>query len=447
MEIVLPATIDDDLRQHLFASTDEACAVLRLNPAMRGGRARHLVHTAVLPTEADYISRSAASVALHASFYVPIVTRAANEQASIAFVHSHPFAHHALGFSSIDDAGERSLARYLQLRVPNLRAFAIVCGPARRIARQLASGNTVPISSIGSTLERPQSENEASEAVFDRQVRAFGEDGQRRIQGLRIGIVGVGGTGSLVAQELAFLGVRDFVLIDPDCLEVSNANRVVGATASTIGRPKVDVAAETVAAIRPTARVERLQASVLQRDATERVLACDFLFSCTDSHGSRALLNQIAYQYLIPCIDMGVAIGANAGTIVSITGRVQMLAPGLPCLACGALLDPEAIRLDFLPEEQRKNEPYFVGGGVTQPAVISINGVVASLAVTMFLGAVAGVTSPARLLFYDGIKGSVRPTSCNVVPDCIVCSPTRGALAQGDLWPLPSSPVSTGDKS
>lgn len=414
---------------------------------MRGGRSRHLVHTAVLPAGADYLSRSASSVALHASFYVPIVTRAANEQASVAFVHSHPFAHHTLAFSSIDDTGERALARYLELRVPSLRAFAMVCGPARCIARQLASGNAVSVSSVGSTLERQQPENEASDAVFDRQVRAFGEDGQRRVQGLRVGIVGLGGTGSLVAQELAYLGVRDLVLIDPDCLELSNANRVIGATTRTIGRPKVDVAAETVAAIRPTARVERLQANVLQPDAIEGVLACDFLFSCTDSHGSRALLNQIAYQYLIPCVDMGVAIGANAGTIVSITGRVQMLAPGLPCLACGAFLDPEAVRIDFLPEEQRKNEPYFVGGGVAQPAVISINGVVASVAVTMFLAAVAGVPSAARLLFYDGIKGIMRPTSCNVVPDCIVCSPTRGALAQGDLWPLPSLPVSTGAKS
>ena len=60
-----------------------------------------------------------------------------------------------------------------------------------------------------------------------------------------------------------------------------------------------------------------------------------------------------------------------------------------------------------------------------------------SLAVTMFLGAVAGVPSEARLLNYNGMTGSVRPAMCAPHASCIVCS-VRGSLARGDEWPLPA---------
>ena len=76
----------------------------------------------------------------------------------------------------------------------------------------------------------------------DRQIRAFGEDGQRAIQALRVAIIGLGGTGSVVARQLAHIEVRRFLLIDPRALDETNLNRVVGARRSEIGRPKVHIA-------------------------------------------------------------------------------------------------------------------------------------------------------------------------------------------------------------
>ena len=104
--------------------------------------------------------------------------------------------------------------------------------------------------------------------MFDRQVRAFGAAGQQRLGDTRVAIIGLGGTGSIAAQQLVHLGVRKFVLIDPDTIEVTNLNRVVGATAQDVGASKVSVAARYIksfsseadvseceqAASRPTAR-------------------------------------------------------------------------------------------------------------------------------------------------------------------------------------------------
>lgn len=442
MEIVFPAPLQAQVHQALLPNDNlEACALLLAKKAFRGGKQRFLIHSVFLPDSGHYLARTRDSVALSPSFFVPLVSNAVAEDASLCFVHSHPFATEpTISFSRIDDGGEAVLAGYFSRRAPSMSVFSLVYGQIARSGRLLGSTTAVDLTDIGATIRFAHDKPTFDARLYDRQVRAFGVEGQQRLSGLKVGIVGLGGTGSIIAEQLAFLGVKQFLLFDPDTLETSNANRVVGARLNLIGQSKVAVAAANIKTINPAAITTTIAQNILERTATEAALSCDFLFSCTDSHGSRMLLNQIAYQYLIPCIDMGVAIVADAGVVNRIAGRVQMLAPGLPCLACGQLLDPEAIRLDFLPEETRRKEPYFHGNGAAQPAVISLNSTVASLATTMFLGATVGIPTSPRLLFYDGIKGAVRPTTMDPAPDCIVCSNTRGAMSQGDSWPLPSLP-------
>jgi len=63
---------------------------------------------------------------------------------------------------------------------------------------------------------------------FERQIRLFGEDGQKKIQNASVAIVGAGGLGSHVVQQLGFLGVGSLIIIDPDELEETNRNRLIG---------------------------------------------------------------------------------------------------------------------------------------------------------------------------------------------------------------------------
>ena len=74
---------------------------------------------------------------------------------------------------------------------------------------------------------------------------------------------------------------------------------------------------------------------------------------------------------------------------------------------------------------------------ISAPAVISLNGAVASVAITTFLSAMAALPSEARMIHYDAIRGSMRPTIMSPTPGCVVCSP-QGALARGATWSLPT---------
>ncbi len=182
-----------------------------------------------------------------------------------------------------------------------------------------------------------------------------------------------------------------------------------------------------------------LVGDVVDDHVARRLLDVEFAFICTDSHASRAVVNQLAYQHLLPVIDMGVGIKASGGMVTHITGRVQMLAPGLACLTCTQTLDPNLIRQELLTPLQRQSDPYIQGHHEPQPAVISINSTVVSLAVTMFLSAVTAMPSHPRLLIYEGIRGTIRPTVKAPDEGCIVCS-RRGALVQGDRQALMARP-------
>src|SRR5207245_2349911 len=130
---------------------------------------------------------------------------------------------------------------------------------------------------------------------FDRQVRAFGPEFQSRIVRCRVGVVGVGGLGSVMVELLARLGVRDWVLVDPDRVEPSNLNRLLGATARDAGHrtPKIDVAARAARAIDRQARVRRFRCSVFAPRALRALKGCDLIIATTDNAASRLVLNAL----------------------------------------------------------------------------------------------------------------------------------------------------------
>jgi molybdopterin/thiamine biosynthesis adenylyltransferase len=164
----------------------------------------------------------------------------------------------------------------------------------------------------------------------------------------------------------------------------------------------------------------------------------DFIFNCTDTHASRHVLNQLAYQYFVPIIDLGVSITVAGDATTRFAGHVKMLTPSEPCLWCAHHLDARQVREEMMTEEHRAADPYFQGpGAVPQPAVISLNGVVASVAVTMYLSAVAGVPAPARYVIYDGNRSRMNAVTLQSDPACNFCGPdcTSG---WGDTYPLPA---------
>lgn len=430
------------LKSELMAAVPNEAAALIICQKMQTERGiRLLANEYVVVPEDAYIVQAPYRLEISPLFLAPIIKRARLAKACLILTHTHPFDAHPT-FSPVDDEGERVLIPTFYNRAPDGPHGALVIGEqgfdGRLTDRAGVRTSIDKIYEVGSHLVIRNNDirNEPEiDPRFDRNVRAFGAAGQRLLESLRVGVVGVGGTGSLIAEQLAHLGVGSLVLLDHDILETSNLNRVVGAIPSDVGSTKVDVAARHVNSINPKADVSAIVGSVLRESGGRSLLDCDFLFCCTDSHGSRAILNQIAYQYLIPMIDMGVRIDAQAGKIKALAGRVQMLAPELSCLACQSLLDPEEVRRDLLTPAQRRADPYIQGHHEPQPAVISVNATVASMAMTMFLSATVGVPSAARHLIYRIAEGTVRSVRPSPDPDCIVCSP-RGALAKGAAWEM-----------
>jgi molybdopterin/thiamine biosynthesis adenylyltransferase len=329
--------------------------------------------------------------------------------------------------------------RYLRLRLPDRDYVALLIGRHAMIARHMATGEAIEIDVVGPKVRFafPTEEGaNAYEEIYDRQARAFGAAGQRILGRLRVGIVGLGGTGSVTALELAYLGVRNFLLIDPQTLDLTNRNRVVGSKPDDVGTLKAELARRQILEIKPSANVETYTAGngVLDLECRQKLQLVDFVFICTDSHASRAAACELCYQFLIAGIDVGVDINVKNGLVNAITGRAQMLAPGLPCLLCTSSINTDAVRRELMSPEQKAADPYFTGEGEPQPAVISVNGTISSLAVTMFLAAVVGIPQEARYLRYDGLKGDIRRVIGSTDSNCLFCS-TSGALGRGDSRP------------
>ena len=95
---------------------------------------------------------------------------------------------------------------------------------------------------------------------FDRQVRFFGLEGQERLAAAHVAVVGVGGLGSHVVQQLAFLGVGTILLIDAQELDLTNRNRLVSTREddSIPGTSKVDIAERTAKAIDSSIVVDKV---------------------------------------------------------------------------------------------------------------------------------------------------------------------------------------------
>ena len=291
----------------LSSGPEEACAIGYAHHDRSSGT---WVLIEVEPVAASaYADRSVIAASLRSELLIEVANRARRDRLSPIFIHTHPFAQGSPVFSSIDDAGERDILAYLARRAPDACALAMVIGPDGIAARVLGEGRAIDVWDVGAALTcLSGSDGARFEDRHDRQLRAFGPDGQQALNRLKYLVVGAGGTGAATLQQLAYLGARDVTIIDHDLVELTNLNRLVGATIHDIGRPKAEVARDWFLAISPGANVEAVVGDIVDARVARRISDHDLIFLCTDSHASRAVVGQAAYQYLVPAIDMGVSI-------------------------------------------------------------------------------------------------------------------------------------------
>lgn len=269
---------------------------------------------------------------------------------------------------------------------------------------------------------------------FDRHMPLFGEAGQRKLSAARVAVVGLGGLGTHVVQQLALLGVGHLALIDPQELATTDRNRSVTARHDDPipGTLKVDIGERTVKAIDPQIRVDRIPDSLISEDAFAAVMAADYVFGCLDSEGLRLILNELCAAYTRPYFDL--ASDVIPGDRPTYGGRVCVALDSTGCIVCHGLLDMEEAQVELSSPEARRDRDTLYGvhrGALGQggPSVVSINGVVASLAVTEFMVIVTGLRAPTRVIKWYAHMGRLTTSSDAPDPNCYYC---RGIRARGD---------------
>ena len=197
-----------------------------------------------------------------------------------------------------------------------------------------------------------------------RTVSAWGEEAQSILARLRIGIVGVGSVGAIIAEALARMGVANIVLIDFDSVERVNLDRLLHATRADAKRHTSKVK-YLAAAIRKSATadgfvVEEVEMSVAEEEGFRAALSCDLLYSCVDRPWPRSVMNFIAYAHLIPVIDGGISIQANKQKrLRRADWRAHIASPERRCLECLGQYDPGLVSVE---REGLLDDPEYIKG-------------------------------------------------------------------------------------
>ena len=222
----------------------------------------------------------------------------------------------------------------------------------------------------------------------------LGSDSESRLADLTVAIVGLGGGGSHVAQQLAHVGIGGFVLIDDDSIDETNLNRLVGGTREDVenGTLKVDIAARIIRGVNPSAHIQLVPEK--WQAAADLVRHVDAVFGCVDNVRGKDELEAFCRRLLIPYIDQGMDVHETTEGFL-VAGQVVLSVPGGPCLRCLGVVTDDALDQEGL--------NYGAAGG--KPQVVWPNGLLASTAVGLFMQLVTPWHRSASLgecLEYDG---------------------------------------------
>lgn len=228
----------------------------------------------------------------------------------------------------------------------------------------------------------------------------LGEESSSTFEKAIVAIVGLCGGGSHVAQQLAHIGFKHFKLFDPDSVDETNLNRMIGSAPSDAKNdvPKTEVVRRAIGRIQPDATVEAFpdKWQIFDKQLRDSTI----VFGCVDSFEARDQLEAFCRRFLLPYIDIGMDVHEISPNRFTITGQVITSLPGGPCMRC----------MGFISDERLAQEVQRYGNAGERPQVVWPNGVLASTAVGIAVSLLApwGIPSPPSLVEYDGNRMELR---------------------------------------
>lgn len=434
------------------ANSLETAGVLLARCSELAGERRLLGQRIEWLDEASYLERTSVSLSIASGGYVPALGLAEKLDAVAIWFHTHPGLMGAPLPSARDQLVDRQIADLFRLRTGSRFYGALIASPrsngfAFTGHLEDESGERWPIDSVWSVGDRLSliaafnRRQESPSTIFDRNVRAFGSAVQANLGALHVGIVGCGGTGSAVAEQLVRLGVRRFTLADPDVLSPSNVTRVFGSGVSDVGRPKVDVIGDNLQRIADEVVLEKIQSMLTLEATAKRFAGCEVIFGCTDDNAGRLVLSRLSTYYLIPVFDCGMLLSSDdEDLLLGIDGRVTTLVPGQACLVCRGRIDIRRAASELMTPDERNrlaNEGYAPALGEVEPAVVAYTSMVASTAVSELLERLTGYgpsPRPSEVL----LRAHEREISTNIAlpRERHYCDPVVGKIGSGDRTPF-----------
>lgn len=253
------------------------------------------------------------------------------------------------------------------------------------------------------TVEESLSESDANR--YSRQIvlSDIGWEGQQKLKGSTVLVVGAGGLGSPILVQLASMGVGSIRIVDRDILSVTDLQRQYLYRESDAGLPKIEAALVRLKEINPSVKVEGFAESLTYESMLEHLRGVDVVLDGLDGIRARYAVNRAAYEMKVPYVF---------SSAIEMLGSVTTIVPGkTPCLEC------------FYAGLQEGTVPTCAVIGV-HPAIL---GVVGSIAVSEAVKIMTG-TEPSllsKLLMVDLRDFSVDIIELKERPSCPVSGSSR----------------------
>lgn len=459
----------DKLHRHLFpGDRDEHGAVLLAGICETERETRFIVREVLLARDGvDYVPGKRGYRMLTADFVAKASHIAAKERLCYFAVHCHG-GHDSVSFSETDLVShQRGYPALLDITHDG-PVGALVFAENAVAGEIWTRGGIHPLDSMTvvglnyrELFPSPLPTASDCDMMFNRQALIFGEVGQKRLAKAKVGIIGLGGVGSLVNEALARLGVGEIVAIDPEKLEPSNRSRVVGSRrwdsqdwlvnskwsvlkrlGERLAKSKVEVARRVAREANHAIRYHAIRGDVVDRETAMKLVDADYLFLCADTMQSRLVFNALLHQYLIPGVQIGSKVSVDDdGVVGDVFSVARLVLPfsGGGCLLCNQLIDAGRLQDEAISEEERKRQAYVKD--VKAPSVITLNAVGAAQAVNDFLFGFQGMfNSTAHLGYRQHYARERHWTKVELAHDerCLHCGSKSGSVfGRGDRTPMP----------
>jgi molybdopterin/thiamine biosynthesis adenylyltransferase len=243
-----------------------------------------------------------------------------------------------------------------------------------------------------------------------------GPEGQAKLLDAKVLLLGAGGLGAPTALYLAAAGVGTLGIVDDDEVDLSNLQRQVIHTTDRIGRPKVDSAEETIAALNPDVEVVKYPVRLDASNIMEIIDGYDVIVDGVDNFPTRYLLNDATVRLGIPVVS---------ASILGFDGQLSVFKPhDGPCYRCLYPVPPPA-----------ELAPSCGANGVLGV----LPGTMGLLQATEVVKLVTGAGEPlvGRLLLYEALGATFTELKVRRDPECPICSKPVDEISDEEMGVFP----------